>query len=110
MKMNSLVITFAAGAACVSLGLALAGDEKKPNDSSSAQTRETVAKPMTDKQRKKQEAKLRKELETPYKKWLNEDVTYIISDEEKAAFKRFATDEERQSFERGLLLVGDDVG
>jgi GWxTD domain-containing protein len=107
MKMNSLVITFAAGAACVSLGLALAGDEKKPSDSSSAQTRETVAKPMTDKQRKKQEAKLRKELETPYKKWLNEDVTYIISDEEKAAFKRFATDEERQSFVEQFWLRRD---
>ena len=30
-----------------------------------AQGRETIAKPMTEKQRKKQEAKLRKELETP---------------------------------------------
>ena len=29
---------------------------------------------MTAKQKKKQEDKLRKELETPYKKWLNEDV------------------------------------
>ena len=52
---------------------------KKSSDSSQ---RETVAKPMTEKQRKKQEAKLRKELETPYKKWLNEDVAYIITDEE----------------------------
>ncbi|MDP8981266.1 MAG: GWxTD domain-containing protein [Acidobacteriota bacterium] len=100
-----MVITFAAGAACVSL--ALAGDEKKPADSSSTQTRETVAKPMTDKQRKKQEAKLRKELETPYKKWLNEDVTYIITDEEKAAFKRFATDEERQQFVEQFWLRRD---
>ena len=107
MKMNSLVITFAAGAACVSLGLALAADEKKPADSSSSQTRETVAKPMTDKQKKKQEAKLRKELETPYKKWLNEDVTYIITDEEKAAFKRFATDEERQQFVEQFWLRRD---
>ena len=34
----------------------------------------TVAKPMTDKQKKQQQDRLRKELETPYKKWLNEDV------------------------------------
>src|SRR6266446_7039709 len=107
MKMNSLVITFAAGAACVSLGLALAGDEKKPSDSSSAQTRETVAKPMTDKQKKKQEAKLRKELETPYKKWLNEDVTYIITDEEKTAWKRLSTDEEREQFIEQFWLRRD---
>jgi GWxTD domain-containing protein len=60
--------------------------------------RETVAKPMTDKERKKREDKLRKELETPYKKWLNEDVFYVITDEERASFKRMTTDEEREQF------------
>src|SRR5271170_5643313 len=48
-------------------------------------TRDTISKPMTAKQKKKQEDKLRKELEGPYKKWLNEDVTYIITDEERKA-------------------------
>src|SRR5947209_4963674 len=61
-------------------------------------TRETVAKPITDKQKKRQEEKLRKELETPYRKWLNEDVFYIITDEERAAFKHLQTDEEREQF------------
>ena len=42
---------------------------------------------MTDKQRRQQQEKLKKELETPYKKWLTEDVGYIISDEERKAFK-----------------------
>jgi hypothetical protein len=70
-------------------------DQNKKSSESSQ--RDTVAKPMTDKQRKKQEEKLRKELETPYKKWLNEDVVYIITDEEKAAFKRLSTDDERNS-------------
>ena len=78
--------------------------DKKSSDSSS---RETVAKPMTDKQRKKQEEKLRKELETPYKKWLNEDVVYIITDEEKAAFKRLSTDDERQQFIEQFWLRRD---
>jgi GWxTD domain-containing protein len=36
--------------------------------------------------------------QTPWAKWLNEDVVYIISDEEKAAFERLTTDEERQQF------------
>ena len=54
---------------------------------------ETVAKPKTEKQKKKDEEKLKKELETPYKKWLNEDVIYIISDEERKAFGRLNTDE-----------------
>src|ERR1051325_11965830 len=68
--------------------------DKGPN--TDAEGRETIAKPLTDKQKRKREEKLRKELETPYKKWLNEDVTYIITDEEKAAFKRLQTDEERE--------------
>jgi GWxTD domain-containing protein len=87
------------------LGVAVAQSNKK-NTSDSSQ-RETVAKPMTEKQRKKQEDKLRKELETPYKKWLNEDVGYIITDEERTAFKRLATDDERQTFIEGFWLRRD---
>ncbi len=33
-----------------------------------------------------------------WQKWLNEEVVYIISDEEKAAFEKLKTDEERQHF------------
>src|SRR5207302_390855 len=81
-----------------------AADKKAKTESDS---RETVAKPMTDKERKKRDAKLRKELETPYKKWLNEDVGYIISDEERKAFSRLSTDEERQSFIEQFWLRRD---
>ncbi len=35
---------------------------------------------------------------SPYTKWLNEDVVYIIRPEERAAFKRLRTDEEREKF------------
>jgi GWxTD domain-containing protein len=69
--------------------------------------RETVARPMTEKEKKKQEARLRKELETPWKKWLNEEVVYIISDEEKKAFKTLATDEEREQFVENFWLRRD---
>jgi len=67
----------------------------------------TVAKPMTDKQRRQQQEKLKKELETPYKKWLTEDVGYIISDEERKAFKVLATDEEREQFIEQFWLRRD---
>jgi GWxTD domain-containing protein len=73
----------------------------------SAPQRETVAKPLTEKERKKREARLRKELETPYKKWLNEDVVYIITDEERQAWKRLATDEEREQFIEQFWLRRD---
>ncbi len=67
----------------------------------------TVSKPMTDKQRKKQQEKLRKELETPFKKWLDEDVVYIITDEEKKAFKGLQSDEEREQFIEQFWLRRD---
>ena len=79
-------------------------DKKAAADSAQ---RDTVSKPMTDKQRRKQEEKLRKELETPYKKWLNEDVTYIITDEERQAWKRLSTDDERQQFIEQFWLRRD---
>jgi GWxTD domain-containing protein len=78
-------------------------DDQKP----AASSRETVAKPMTAKQKKKQEDKLRKELETPYRKWLNEDVAYIITDEERKAFKRLSTDDERENFIEDFWLRRD---
>ena len=82
---------------------ALAQDKKKADSSQ----RETVAKPMTEKERKKKEEQLRKELETPYRKWLNEDVAYIITDEERTAFKRLQTDEEREQFIEQFWLRRD---
>lgn len=71
------------------------------------QQRETVTKPLTDKQKKKQEEKLRKELETPFKKWLNEEVVYIITDEERKAFTRLQTDDEREQFIEQFWLRRD---
>ncbi|MGB7759737.1 MAG: GWxTD domain-containing protein [Bryobacteraceae bacterium] len=69
--------------------------------------RETVSKPLTEKQKKKKEAQLKRELESPYRKWLNEDVSYIITDEERAAFKRLNTDEEREQFIENFWLRRD---
>ena len=53
---------------------------------------------LTDQERKAKDKALRKELATPYRKWLNEDVAYIISDEERSAFLRLQTGEERETF------------
>ncbi len=43
-----------------------------------------------EKQRKQQKASLKIELSKTYKKWLNEDVVWIITDEERAAFKQLS--------------------
>jgi len=59
-------------------------------------------KPASDKKqdsiKKKNLGKLQKELDTPYKKWLQEEVPYIISDEERSAFLQLQTNEEREQF------------
>jgi GWxTD domain-containing protein len=44
------------------------------------------------------ERQVLKELATPYKKWLSEDVVYIISDTERRAFLQLQTNEERENF------------
>jgi GWxTD domain-containing protein len=69
--------------------------------------RETVAKPLSEKQRKKRERELRKELERPFRRWLDEDVTYIISDEERRAFANLQTGEEMEQFVEQFWLRRD---
>jgi len=108
MKTMRFFVGFSAAVLClggVSLFAAAQSDKADKKTGTSAQ--ETVAKPMTEKQRKKQEEKLRKELETPYKKWMSEDVAYIITDEERKAFKRLNTDDERQQFIEQFWLRRD---
>jgi len=82
--------------------------EKTSKKAAAADTkRETIAKPLSEKEKRRREEKLRKELEGPYRKWLNEDVAYIITDEERAAFKRLSTDEEREQFIEQFWLRRD---
>jgi GWxTD domain-containing protein len=102
-------------ACCWVLGLAVlfvvvqaaAQNENKDKKEAVAAPRETVSKPQSEKERKRKEAKLRKELETPYRKWLTEDVIYIITDEERQSFKRLQTDEERDQFIEQFWLRRD---
>jgi GWxTD domain-containing protein len=47
---------------------------------------------------KRRQKAMQKEMESPYKKWLEEEVPYIITNEERAAFKKLTTDDEREQF------------
>jgi GWxTD domain-containing protein len=44
------------------------------------------------------ERNVKPELKKAYKDWLDKDVAYIITEEERKAFKKLATDEERERF------------
>ena len=52
---------------------------------------------LTKQQRRRQKA-IQKEMEGPYKQWINGPIGYIITPAERAAFKKLATDEERDQF------------
>jgi GWxTD domain-containing protein len=56
------------------------------------------------KEQKQKMKKTLKELDTPYKTWLNEDVVYIITPDERKAFLQLETNEERESFIESFWL------
>lgn len=59
---------------------------------------------LTDKERLKQQKELRGELHGVYKTWLDQDVVWIITDEERQAFKHLSNDEERDAFIENFWL------
>ena len=62
---------------------------------------------LTPKQERRRLEKLRKELQGPFKRWLDEDVRYIITPEERKAFVQMATDEERENFIESFWMRRD---
>ncbi|HET8825002.1 MAG TPA: GWxTD domain-containing protein, partial [Terriglobales bacterium] len=74
--------------------------EKAKADDASQDTSGDPLKRAPDAKRKKEHAKaLKKELMSPEdSKWLNEDVRWIITDEERKTFKQLSNEEEREKF------------
>ena len=57
-----------------------------------------LKRPLSDKEKKANEKRFKQEVSGGYKKWLDEDVRWIITDEERSAFKQLSNDEERDQF------------
>jgi len=57
-----------------------------------------LKRPIPEKQRKANAKALKIELSKTYRKWLDEDVRWIITDEEKSTFMQLSNDEERDQF------------
>ena len=55
-------------------------------------------RPLSDRDKFKRQKDLKNELKGPYKSWVNEDVRWIITDQELKAFKSLSNDEERDNF------------
>jgi GWxTD domain-containing protein len=63
-----------------------------------------LKRPLSDKEKIKQQKDGKEELKGPYKKWVNEDVHWIITDQELKAFKSLSNDEERDNFIENFWL------
>src|SRR5580698_9330372 len=72
--------------------------EKDKAQDDNAKPQSTGNKKQDLENRKKRDKELYKELDSPYKKWLNEDVVYIITPEERSSFIHLSTNEEREEF------------
>ncbi len=118
--MNLRCLSLPLATPAVLLALCLAGPSQASlyaqtdNSASSAdgvtKTQPTEEKPdplkrrLTDKERFQQQKALKGELHGVYKKWVDEDVHWIITDTELAAFKSLSNDEERDTFIENFWL------
>jgi len=96
-------------AALLGLGFSAMAQQSKPDtgdpapsatsgDNAQGGEVDPLKRPLSEKQKKENAKALKQELSKTYKKWLDEDVVYIISDEERKAFKQLSNDEERDQF------------
>jgi GWxTD domain-containing protein len=66
--------------------------------SGQGQEADPMRRQLSDKERYRAQKALRQELKGPYKTWLNEEVPYIITEDERKAFMSLSNDEEREAF------------
>jgi GWxTD domain-containing protein len=104
---------FLLGAALAQDSTTEAGDKVQSTASSDksaapqAESADPLKRPLSEKQRKKNLRSLHGELEKTYKKWLDQDVSYIITGEEREAFLKLSNDEERDQFIEQFWLRRD---
>ena len=79
-------------------GSAAPADDSRKKMDKPAQEVDPLKRPLSDKQKISRQRELKHEISGAYKTWLNQDVAWIISDEEAKAFKNLSNDEERDAF------------
>ncbi len=106
----TLVVLLAVGGFAQNSGPTNSDTSKAPTASGqSATSREVdpLKRPLTDAQKKANAKAFQKEISKTYKKWLDEDVRWIITDEERSAFKQLSNDDERDQFIEQFWLRRD---
>jgi GWxTD domain-containing protein len=95
MKDHRFPITLALAAAAL---LPVVSARAMPQEKPTAQATDETAPSKQSNKPTKGDRKLLKELDTPFRRWLEEDVAYIITPEEKSSFLRLTTNEEREQY------------
>ncbi len=72
--------------------------QAQPSNQDQDQNVDPLKRQRSDKERYQAQKALRQELKGTYKTWLNEEVPYIITDQERKAFLSLSNDEERDAF------------
>jgi GWxTD domain-containing protein len=73
-------------------------DRAKDDQATEDQSGDPLKRPVEEARRKKNAKALGKELSKDDRDWLNKDVTYIITSEERKAFMQLSNEEEREQF------------
>ncbi len=100
----TIILALAFGAiACIPSAHAQQTQQPAQADSGSQATpgqdaQNPLTRQLSDKERFKQQKDLKQELHGTYKTWLDVDVRWIITDQERKAFKSLSNDEERDAF------------
>ena len=77
-------------------------DAKSDKSDKSAQTQDGQQDPLKRQRKQDDQAATKEKLGGVYKKWLDEDVRWIITDEELSAFKKLSNNAERDTFIEGF--------
>ena len=85
-------------AGVMALGFTVVSRAQDKDAKGSESQTDPLKRQIPEKQRKANAKALKIELSKTYKKWLDEDVRWIITDEEKSAFMQLSNDEERDQF------------
>jgi GWxTD domain-containing protein len=77
---------------------AQADQSQNKNGATDKSSSDPLKRELSEKQKKQNAKSLRRELGTSYKKWLDQDVRWIITDDERKAFMQLSNNEERDQF------------
>ena len=97
-RRKDLFLLIFLGAFLICSPLSMAQDQQSTQQGDNSAKAQKKAAEQAAKERSRKDKDLYKELASPYKKWLDEDVVYIITPEERSAFLHLSTNEEREQF------------